>query len=112
MFDILFSEIYKFGVLILEVVSNRRPREEFERGESGFIEWIRRNYPDNLDEIVDARMKRTGHVLDHAAEGIELGLMCTDFSNGQQPSFDEIYHMITSLHRCCVAGSHGRKLSR
>lgn len=100
---VIVSEIYKFGVLVLEMITNRRPREEFESKEVSFVEWVRKNYPENSEEVIDEKLKRTGHDFDHATEALELGLMCTDTVHGQQPSLDEVYDVISRLHRCCVA---------
>lgn len=82
----IVPEIYKFGVFILEMVSNRRPLEDFERGETGFVEWVKIHYPDNLENVIDKRMKRTGHIVREATDAIEMGLMCTDLSSSNQPS--------------------------
>ncbi|KAK1370304.1 putative leucine-rich repeat receptor-like serine/threonine-protein kinase [Heracleum sosnowskyi] len=96
-------KMYKFGVLVLEMITNRRPREEFEGKEGSFVEWVRDHYPEDSEEVIDEKLKRAGHDFDHATEALELGLMCTDLVHGQQPSLDEVYDVISRLHRCCVA---------
>ncbi|KAL5773901.1 hypothetical protein ACOSP7_011458 [Xanthoceras sorbifolium] len=93
--------IYKFGLLLLEMIANRRPSKEFERGEAGFIEYIRMHYPGNLRKAVDERMKLTEKTFDQAKLGIGLGLKCTDQKAGKIPSLDEIYHMICRAYRSC-----------
>ncbi|KAK4858740.1 hypothetical protein QYF36_021261 [Acer negundo] len=95
--------IYKFGLLLLEMIAtNRRPSEEFERGEASFIECIRMHYPGNLRVVIDERMKLTENTFDQAKLGIGLGLMCTDQKAGKIPSLDEIYHMIVKVYRSCL----------
>ncbi|CAL5409472.1 unnamed protein product [Camellia sinensis] len=103
------KKVYKLGVLVLEMVTNRRPREEFESGEAGFVEWVRMNYTNNTYaaekvSLIDERMKKTTqHTLDQATEAISLGLMCTDLSSrGRQPSLDQISNMITTLYDSLV----------
>ncbi|CAI9783502.1 unnamed protein product [Fraxinus pennsylvanica] len=91
------KKIYKFGVFILEMVSNRRPLEDFERGEAGFVEWVKMHYPDNLENVIDKRIKRTGHIVHEATDAIGLGLMCTDLSSGNQPSWDHLSNMVSNM---------------
>ncbi|CAK9179577.1 unnamed protein product [Ilex paraguariensis] len=99
------KKIYRFGVLMLEMITNRRPWEEFEGGEAGFVEWIRMYYLDNLENVIDERMKKTGHVFDQAAASIELGLKCMDLSNGRQPSLDQIFNNVSRIHNTCMASA-------
>ncbi|KAF5954274.1 hypothetical protein HYC85_007130 [Camellia sinensis] len=108
-FSLYVPEVYKLGVLVLEMVTNRRPREEFESGEAGFVEWVRMNYTNNTYaaekvSLIDERMKKTTqHTLDQATEAIGLGLMCTGLSSrGRQPSLDQISDMITTLYDSLV----------
>ncbi|KAK1383813.1 hypothetical protein POM88_021548 [Heracleum sosnowskyi] len=65
-------KIYKFGVLVLEMITNRRPRKEFEGKEGSFVEWVRDHYPEDSEEVIDEKLKRTGHDFDHATEALEL----------------------------------------
>ncbi|EXB75180.1 Putative leucine-rich repeat receptor-like serine/threonine-protein kinase [Morus notabilis] len=53
------KKIYKLGVFLLEIIANRRPHEEFEGGEAGFIEYVRMHYPANLQKAIDEKMKLT-----------------------------------------------------
>ncbi|XXG68563.1 hypothetical protein AAC387_Pa06g1620 [Persea americana] len=49
----------KFGVFLLELVSNRSPHEGFETGDTGFVEWIKIHYPRHIRKVIDERMKTT-----------------------------------------------------
>lgn len=94
------------------MITNRRPEEEFEIGETGFIEYIRTNYPENLGNVIDARMKLSENMFDQAKHGIGLGLMCTDQSGSKLPSLNQIFHMITSVYESClVLASQNHKRS-
>lgn len=97
------ADIYKFGIFLLETISNRRPLEEFEQGEAGFIEYIRMHYPGNLQAVIDERMKLTENLFDQAKQGIGLGLMCTDQTTGKLPSLFQISSMITRVYKSCLA---------
>ncbi|KAM7505751.1 hypothetical protein LguiB_004655 [Lonicera macranthoides] len=93
-----------------KMVSNKRPREEFERGEAGFLEWVRMNYPENVEKVIDERMKKKANTIEQASEAIDLGLKCTDLSAVPHPSFDQIYIMLSRIYRSCmISTSHVHK---
>ncbi|CAI9087954.1 OLC1v1022162C1 [Oldenlandia corymbosa var. corymbosa] len=89
--------IYKFGVFLLEMVSNRRPNlQEFESGEIGFLRYIKVHYPQDLHVLIDERMKKTEVVTKQAKELIKLGLLCSDLSGVRaQPGWDQISHVLS-----------------
>lgn len=87
-----------------------RPWEDFDGGEVSFIDYIRRRYPDNLEEVIDQRMKMTENMYEQAKQGISLGLMCIDRST-KLPSIDQILNIITRVYEtsCEVeSATHGR----
>ncbi|XP_012075739.1 leucine-rich repeat receptor-like protein kinase TDR [Jatropha curcas] len=103
------KHIYKFGVFLLEMITNRRPEQDFERGHAGFIEYIRMNYPGNWRNLIDARMKLSENMVDQAKHGIGLGLICTDQSNSKYPSLNQIFNMLTTVYNSCpVKASENR----
>lgn len=99
--------MYKFGVFLLEMMVNRRPQEEFERGEAGFIEYIRMHYPGNLEQLIDQKMELTQNTFDQAKQAICLGLMCTDVSSHRQPSLEQVFDIVSRTYQSCrVLASH------
>ncbi|XAR50771.1 Non-specific serine/threonine protein kinase [Bertholletia excelsa] len=105
------KKVHRFGVLLLEMVVNRRPREEFEGGKEGFVDWVRREYecPEKAWELVDERMKKkTESVSQQAVEAIKVGLMCTD--TWLQPSMRQVSDMMAAIYR--DSGGRGHSESR
>ncbi|KAL5577826.1 hypothetical protein UlMin_019525 [Ulmus minor] len=102
--------IYKLGLFLLEVIAKRRPYEEFENGEAGFIEYIRRHYPGNLQKVMDEKMKLTENGFDQAKQTIRLGLLCTDQSSNTQLRLIQILDILTraceSLTILAARGNH------
>ncbi|XP_062011486.1 probable LRR receptor-like serine/threonine-protein kinase At2g23950 [Rosa rugosa] len=99
--------MYKFGVFLLEMMVNRRPQEEFERGEAGFIEYIRMHYPGNLEQLIDPKMELTQNTVDQAKQAISLGLMCTEVSSNRQPSLEQVFDIVSRAYQSCrVLASH------
>ncbi|KAJ4848295.1 hypothetical protein Tsubulata_049288 [Turnera subulata] len=105
------QRIYKFGVFLLEMITNGQLLEEFERGEAGFIQYIRASNPESLHCVVDMRMHLTESMLDQVKHGIDLGLLCTDQSTTKHPSLKQISHMIRRVYQSCPvleSHNHGR----
>ncbi|XP_027109479.1 uncharacterized protein [Coffea arabica] len=104
------KRIFKFGLFILEMVSNMRPMEEVESSEAGFVQWFRLHYPQNFEKLIDEKMKMKETVVDQAKEAIELGLLCTDLSGvREQPSWDQISYVLSKSSCKALAGSDHRR---
>ncbi|XP_068667105.1 L-type lectin-domain containing receptor kinase VII.1-like [Aristolochia californica] len=70
------SDIFGFGVLILEVACGRRPVEE---GKPPLVEWVwGLMEKDELTQVLDERLRRCGSFSEDEVEWvIRLGLLCT-----------------------------------
>ena len=54
------GDVFSFGVLLLEVVTGKRPTDlDFQQG-AGLHEWVKSHYPHKIDDIVDEAMVRYG----------------------------------------------------
>uniref|UniRef100_A0A0A0LTC7 Protein kinase domain-containing protein n=1 Tax=Cucumis sativus TaxID=3659 RepID=A0A0A0LTC7_CUCSA len=50
------GDVFSFGVLLLEVVTGKRPTDlDFQQG-AGLHEWVKSHYPHKIDDIVDEAM--------------------------------------------------------
>ncbi|KAI3455892.1 hypothetical protein Pfo_012555 [Paulownia fortunei] len=105
------KKTYKFGMFMLEIVTNRRPVEEFDKNKTGFVEWVKSHYPENLENVIDKRMKKTADIVSEAAEVIEFGLMCTDLSSSRQPSWDKICDLLSNISSTAISASPDRRTS-
>lgn len=92
-------EIYKLGVFLLEIIANRRPHEEFEGGEAGFIEYVRMHYPANLQKAIDEKMKLTENGFEQAKQVMKLGIMCTDRTSNRQQSLKEVFNILSRAYK-------------
>ncbi|XP_042479310.1 putative leucine-rich repeat receptor-like serine/threonine-protein kinase At2g24130 [Macadamia integrifolia] len=106
------KKIYRFGVFLLEMITNRRPQEEFEKGERGFIEWVSMHYPENTHKVIDEGMKKTGTIHEQAIEGIGIALMCTDLLTEHQPSLTQISNILKTFESSLVSSSNNKKSQR
>lgn len=112
------SDIYKFGVLLLEMIVNPQLRDEIKQGESDFVGYIKMQLPNNLQAVIneDIELQRESMV-NQGKAAINLALMCTDQSSGHQPNLKYIFDNVTrflSNHKMheTEEGRHTRILSR
>ncbi|CAA7017620.1 unnamed protein product [Microthlaspi erraticum] len=92
------TNIFNFGMFLLEMITNLRHDEEQEDSERRYLEYIRVHYPDNLGRVIDEKMKIEDRTVEKVKQAITLGLTCTDKPPLKQPSLTQIYDMVTSLY--------------
>ncbi|TYJ95974.1 putative leucine-rich repeat receptor-like serine/threonine-protein kinase [Cucumis melo var. makuwa] len=103
------GDVFSFGVLLLEVVTGKRPTDlDFQQG-AGLHEWVKSHYPHKLDDIVDEAMERYGFSTPNVAkqfpklrrevifELLELSIMCTQYTPSFRPSMVDVAHEMTRL---------------
>nr|POF07777.1 putative leucine-rich repeat receptor-like serine/threonine-protein kinase [Quercus suber] len=101
------GDVYGFGVLLLEIVTGRRPTEVLIDEGSSLHEWFKSHFPHKLDPIVEHALDRcTPSVMpkeytkiwrDVILEMIELGLMCTQFTPSTRPTMLDVAHEMGRL---------------
>ncbi|KAG7621213.1 Protein kinase domain [Arabidopsis suecica] len=95
----LSTNIFNFGLFFVEMITNLRPDLGQEDSERRYLEYIRVHYPDNLERVIDEKMKIEGRTFDQVKQAITLGLMCTDIIPPlKQPSLTQIYDLVSSLY--------------
>lgn len=102
--------MFSFGVLLLEVVTGKRPTDLLFQQGAGLHEWVKSHYPHDLMDIVNEAMERYGLPprpnatksspklqLEVIFELIELGIMCTQYTPSLRPSMIDVAHEMTRL---------------
>lgn len=92
------TNIFNFGLFLLEMITNLRPDEAQEDSDRKYLEYIRVHYPDNLERVIDEKMTIEERTFEKVKQGITLGLMCTDKPPLKQPSLTQIYDSVVSLY--------------
>lgn len=101
------GDVYSFGVLLLEIVSGKRPTDVlFDKGWS-LAEWVKIHFPHRLKPIVEHALQRyTPSAMsahndkiwnDTILELIELGLLCTQYSPSTRPTMLDVAHELGHL---------------
>ncbi|KAI8565740.1 hypothetical protein RHMOL_Rhmol03G0284700 [Rhododendron molle] len=101
------GDVYSYGVLLLEIVTGKRPTDVLVHEGSSLHEWVKRQYPHKLEPLVEEALER------HAPNGtqvydkkmwcdvvlelIELGLICTLYNHSTRPTMSDVAHEMSRL---------------
>ncbi|XP_019165637.1 PREDICTED: MDIS1-interacting receptor like kinase 1-like [Ipomoea nil] len=90
------SDIYSYGVVLMELITGKRPLEP-EFGESvDIVEWIRMKIRDNrsLEEALDPSVGNTKHVQEEMMLVLRIALVCTAKLPKERPSMRDVLTML------------------
>ena len=89
------GDVYSFGVLVMEMVTRKKPTDDMFEGGLSLHKWVKSHYHGRADAVVDQALARmvmdqTPEVrrMSDAAIGelLELGILCTQESASTRPS--------------------------
>lgn len=89
-------DIYSYGVVLLELLTGKRPLDS-EFGESvDIVEWIRKKIRDNrsLEEALDENVGNCKHVHEEMLLVLRIALLCTAKLPRDRPSMRDVITML------------------
>lgn len=119
------GDVYSFGVMLLELITGKRPTDVIFQEGLTLHDWVRRHYPHDVGKIVaeswltDAATAVADDRLwnDVMVELIDLGIVCTQHSPSGRPTMEEVCHEIALLkedlarHQGAAAATTGRVMT-
>ncbi|KAL3627081.1 hypothetical protein CASFOL_028444 [Castilleja foliolosa] len=106
------GDVYSFGVLLLEIVMGKRPTDVLFGEGSNMHEWVKSQYPDKLEPIIEDAIVRRAQVLyDKETWGsiilelVELGLICTQYNPANRPTMLDVAREISLLKQYLICTS-------
>ncbi|KAI3709247.1 hypothetical protein L2E82_39007 [Cichorium intybus] len=93
------GDVYSFGVLLLEMITRKRPTDVVFHEGSSLHEWVKSHYPHKLEPIIKEALVNHGPMSysnkllhDMVLELIELGLICTQNNPSTRPTMLDVAH--------------------
>ncbi|WOK94042.1 hypothetical protein Cni_G02744 [Canna indica] len=121
------GDVYSFGILVLEVVTRKRPTDEMFEGGMSLQRWVKSHYHSWMETIIDSSLASTvRHQTPEAkrmweiaiTELLELGLLCTQESPSSRPTMmdaaddlDRLKRYISGDTTATIASSFGMSSS-
>ncbi|KXG19491.1 putative leucine-rich repeat receptor-like serine/threonine-protein kinase At2g24130 [Sorghum bicolor] len=109
------GDVYSFGVMLLELITGKRPTDVIFQEGLTLHDWVRRHYPHDVAAVLAHAPWRERAPPEEAevvvVELIELGLVCTQHSPALRPTMADVCHEITLLKEDLARHGGGRSLS-
>ncbi|XP_010905056.3 putative leucine-rich repeat receptor-like serine/threonine-protein kinase At2g24130 [Elaeis guineensis] len=106
------GDVYSFGVLVLEMITGKRPTDALFHEGLSLQEWVKSHYPHDIEVITSQAPLRDSSLVDSLyykklrrelmVELIELGLVCASFSPALRPTMINVAHEIALLKQDLV----------
>ncbi|XP_023772817.1 cysteine-rich receptor-like protein kinase 43 [Lactuca sativa] len=107
------SDVYSFGVLLIEMVTGKLAKDTI----TGFgppqtlIDWIRSNYDDGLDKIVDYHIKDQIKI-DSFHEFKELAYGCISLNSNDRPTMHQVMKRLQEAQNIQIHGPTFTKITK
>lgn len=93
------GDVYSYGVMVLEIVTGKRPTDVIFQAGFSLHQWVKNHYPNGLGAIIEEWLLRSAAAptpiyrrvwWEVVVELIELGLVCTQSSPSTRPTMMDV----------------------
>ncbi|XP_057825279.2 receptor kinase-like protein Xa21 [Cryptomeria japonica] len=97
------GDVYSYGILILELLTRRRPTNDRWTEGINLPKWTEMHFPNRISDVVDncllidAHDSETSTVMECLTQFIQIGLFCTRESPQERPDMTEIIDRLNTI---------------
>jgi serine/threonine protein kinase len=115
------SDVFSFGIMLLEVFTGKRPTDPMFVGESTLRQWVYQAFPTQLVDIVDEKLVQGKEISDDqintnssasCCKGnfllsiFELGLVCSSESPNQRMAMNDVAAKLKTIKKALEMSQH------
>ncbi|KAL1809786.1 hypothetical protein ACET3Z_026776 [Daucus carota] len=102
------GDVYSFGILVLEMVTRKRPTDVMFVGGLSLRKWVKSYYHQNTENVIYSSLLRALHDLSPEVKSmwevvirklLELGILCTQYSPSTRPTMLDVADDLDRLKR-------------
>ncbi|KAL6842193.1 hypothetical protein ACP4OV_028172 [Aristida adscensionis] len=94
------GDVYSFGVILLEMITGKRPTDVMFIEDLSIVNFVQRNYPDQIMQVVDVSLQEATETIPEERmrqcllSMVETGLACTQQSPKERPDMQDVAQML------------------